>query len=89
MKIAQESMVVGPMLFVQCFLGNEGENWGRRKGDVASKEAYGLMAKLQQAASRGPAEPDSPLCLTYSFFTKACLLMVSTTSLKRIFEVSV
>lgn len=28
-------------------------------------------------------------CCTYSFFTKACLLMVSTTSLKRIFEVRV
>ena len=73
----------------QCFIGKEGENWGRRKGDVASKEACGLVAKLQQAASRVPAEPESPLCLTYSFFTKACLLMVSTTSLKRIFEVSV
>ena len=89
MKRAQESMVVGPMLFVHSFVGKEGENWGRRKGDVASKEACGLVAKLQQAASRVPAEPESPLCLTYSFFTKACLLMVSTTSLKRIFEVSV
>ena len=42
----------------QCFTGKEGENWGRRKGDVASKEARGLVAKLQQAASRVPAEPD-------------------------------
>ena len=42
----------------QCFAGKEGENWGRRKGDVASKEARGLVAKLQQAASCVPAEPD-------------------------------
>lgn len=61
-------------LFVQCLVGKEGEDQGRRKRDVDSREVCGLVAVLRQAVLHVPAEPGSQLLLYLLVLHKGMLV---------------
>lgn len=73
------------LLTILCWEGRR--EWGSKKG---RRRLQGRVWFCSCGTSANALCASLALkCCTYSFFTKACLLMVSTTSLKRIFEVSV